>query len=118
MQTGVRKLFGTQASCTLLHCIQNPFQGLSYSATVLTMLLMWLLPRLSMLRMGLAPCAPFNVTNDLMVAAAKLAREYNGVRLHTHLAENQVCVQAVNAAHWPGSQIPNHGHQRPHGQCC
>ena len=43
-----------------------------------------------MLRMGLAPCSPFTVTNDLMKAAAKLAREYEGVRLHTHLAENQV----------------------------
>lgn len=42
-----------------------------------------------MLRMGLAPCAPFNVTNDLMLAAARLARKYPGVRLHTHLAENQ-----------------------------
>ena len=41
-----------------------------------------------MLRMGLAPCAPFNVTQDLMVAAAKLARQHEGVRLHTHLAEN------------------------------
>ncbi|BDA49398.1 5'-deoxyadenosine deaminase [Coccomyxa sp. Obi] len=45
--------------------------------------------RYSMLRVGLAPCAPFNVTNDLMLAAARLARKYPGVRLHTHLAENQ-----------------------------
>ena len=45
--------------------------------------------RFSMLRVSLAPCAPFNVTNDLMEAAAKLARKYPGVRLHTHLAENQ-----------------------------
>lgn len=29
-----------------------------------------------MLRMGLAPCAPFNVTNNLMVEAARLARKY------------------------------------------
>ena len=42
-----------------------------------------------MLRMGLAPCAPFNVTQDLMKSAAKLARQYENVRLHTHLAENQ-----------------------------
>ena len=44
--------------------------------------------RYSMLRMGLAPCAPFNVTQDLMISAAKLARQHSGVRLHTHLAEN------------------------------
>lgn len=44
--------------------------------------------RYSMLRMGLAPCAPFNVTQDLMISAAKLARQHPGVRLHTHLAEN------------------------------
>ena len=41
-----------------------------------------------MLRMGLAPCAPFNVTQNLMVSAAKLARQHQNVRLHTHLAEN------------------------------
>ncbi len=45
--------------------------------------------RFSMLRMGLSPCAPFNVTQDLMKAAAKLARQHQGVRLHTHLAENE-----------------------------
>lgn len=43
-----------------------------------------------MLRVGLAPCSPFTVTSELMIAAAKLARQYEGVRLHTHLAENQV----------------------------
>ena len=40
----------------------------------------------SMLRMGVAPCSPFSVTGELMVAAAELARD-RGVRLHTHLAE-------------------------------
>lgn len=40
----------------------------------------------SMLRMGVAPCSPFSVTGDLLVEAAKLARD-KGVRLHTHLAE-------------------------------
>jgi cytosine/adenosine deaminase-related metal-dependent hydrolase len=40
----------------------------------------------SMLRMGVAPCSPFSVTEDLMREAAGLARE-RGVRLHTHLAE-------------------------------
>ena len=42
-----------------------------------------------MLRMGLAPSACFNVTNELMVKIARLARRYPGVRLHTHLAETQ-----------------------------
>ena len=42
----------------------------------------------AMLRVGLAPCSPFSVTPDLMREAADMARAY-GVRLHTHLAENQ-----------------------------
>jgi len=40
----------------------------------------------SMLRMGVAPCSPFSVTGELMLAAADLARRHQ-VRLHTHLAE-------------------------------
>jgi 8-oxoguanine deaminase len=44
--------------------------------------------RYSMLRIGIAPAAPFNVSLDLMRESAALARSYNGVRLHTHLAEN------------------------------
>ena len=40
----------------------------------------------SMLRIGLAPCAPFSVSEDLMRRTAELAREH-GLRLHTHLAE-------------------------------
>lgn len=40
----------------------------------------------SMLRMGVAPCSPFSVTEDLMREAAALARD-RGARLHTHLAE-------------------------------
>jgi len=44
--------------------------------------------RYSMLRMGVAPTAPFNVSQDLMRESAALARSYKGVRLHTHLAEN------------------------------
>lgn len=43
--------------------------------------------RFSMSRIVIAPCAPFTVTQDLMIEAAKLARSY-GVSLHTHLAEN------------------------------
>jgi 8-oxoguanine deaminase len=42
----------------------------------------------SMLRLGLAPCAPFSVSEDLMRRTADLAREH-GLRLHTHLAETK-----------------------------
>ncbi|MBT8415389.1 MAG: 8-oxoguanine deaminase [Boseongicola sp.] len=41
----------------------------------------------SMVRVGVAPCSPFSVSRDLMRDAAVLARD-KGVRLHTHLAEN------------------------------
>jgi cytosine/adenosine deaminase-related metal-dependent hydrolase len=40
----------------------------------------------SMLRIGVAPCSPFSVTETLLAASAELARR-RGVRLHTHLAE-------------------------------
>jgi cytosine/adenosine deaminase-related metal-dependent hydrolase len=40
----------------------------------------------AMTRIGLAPCAPFSVSEDLMRKTAEIARE-NGLRLHTHLAE-------------------------------
>ncbi|SUA79935.1 Isoxanthopterin deaminase [Nocardia otitidiscaviarum] len=40
----------------------------------------------SMLRVAVAPCSPFSVTEGLMLDAAALART-KGVRLHTHLAE-------------------------------
>ena len=49
--------------------------------------------RHSMLRMTLAPCSPFSVSKDLMRQSALLARTYPGVRLHTHLAENDRDVQ-------------------------
>ncbi len=42
----------------------------------------------SMCRVGIAPCSPFSVSQDLMRDAALLARD-KGVMLHTHLAENQ-----------------------------
>ncbi|MCB9554842.1 MAG: 8-oxoguanine deaminase [Deltaproteobacteria bacterium] len=40
----------------------------------------------SMVRVALAPCSPFSVTDRLMERSAELARRY-GVKLHTHLAE-------------------------------
>ncbi|MEL6908927.1 MAG: 8-oxoguanine deaminase [Cyanobacteria bacterium J06629_2] len=45
--------------------------------------------RYSMLRIVLAPCSPFSVSQDLMKESAAMARSYQGVRLHTHLAENK-----------------------------
>jgi len=45
--------------------------------------------RHSMVRMTLAPCSPFSVSQDLMRETAAMARTYSGVRLHTHLAENK-----------------------------
>lgn len=43
--------------------------------------------RYAMLRIVVAPCSPFSVSQNLMREAAALARSYK-VRLHTHLAEN------------------------------
>jgi len=40
----------------------------------------------SMLRIALAPCSPFSVTQELMRETVKLAEEH-GVLIHTHLAE-------------------------------
>jgi cytosine/adenosine deaminase-related metal-dependent hydrolase len=40
----------------------------------------------AMVRVALAPCSPFSVTQGLMADAAELARR-RGVRLHTHMAE-------------------------------
>ena len=45
--------------------------------------------RHSMIRMALGPCSPFTISEDLMRESANLARNYEGVRLHTHLAENR-----------------------------
>jgi 8-oxoguanine deaminase len=39
-------------------------------------------------QVALAPCAPFNVTRDLMVETAALAERFD-CRLHTHLAETR-----------------------------
>ncbi|MCU1366802.1 MAG: putative triazine hydrolase [Ilumatobacteraceae bacterium] len=41
----------------------------------------------AMLRIAIAPCSPFTVTEQLMVRAAELAERLD-VRLHTHFAEN------------------------------
>jgi cytosine/adenosine deaminase-related metal-dependent hydrolase len=41
----------------------------------------------AMVRIALAPCSPFSVTEQLMVASAELAATLD-VRLHTHFAEN------------------------------
>ena len=41
----------------------------------------------SMVRVALAPCSPFTVTESLMVRSAELAEQLD-VRLHTHFAEN------------------------------
>lgn len=41
----------------------------------------------AMIQIGVAPCSPFSVSRELMRDAAVLARD-KGVRLHTHLAEN------------------------------
>ena len=45
----------------------------------------------AMARIAVAPCSPFSVSRDLMRESARLARSFgpaHGVRLHTHLAEN------------------------------
>ena len=41
----------------------------------------------AMVQVAVAPCSPFSVSRELMVESARLARAL-GVRLHTHLAEN------------------------------
>lgn len=43
----------------------------------------------SMLRIGLAPCSPFSVTEHLMRETVEIARQYPLVNLHTHLAETR-----------------------------
>ena len=43
---------------------------------------------LSMLKIALAPCSPFSVSQNLMKETAILARDFS-VGMHTHLAENK-----------------------------
>ena len=70
----------------------------------------------SMCRVGLAPCSPFSVTQELMLESARLARAYQ-VRLHTHLAETldeeNFCLQRfgkrpveyAESLEWLGSDV-------------
>ena len=71
----------------------------------------------SMLRIGLAPCSPFSVSADLMKRCAQLARQYESVNLHTHLAEtideNRFCeekfgmrpLQYMESLGWTGDDV-------------
>jgi cytosine/adenosine deaminase-related metal-dependent hydrolase len=73
----------------------------------------------SMLQIALAPCSPFSVSPDLMRQSAVLARSFQGqgVRLHTHLAENdhdiaysrekfnQTPAQYAQALGWLGDDV-------------
>ena len=52
----------------------------------------------AMLQIAVAPCSPFTVSTDLMRESAQLARAL-GVRMHTHLAENDHDV-AYTQAHF------------------
>lgn len=71
----------------------------------------------SMLRIGLAPCSPFSVSADLMRESARLARTYQRVGLHTHLAEtldeDRFCLEKfgkhpldyAESVEWMGSDV-------------
>ena len=71
----------------------------------------------SMLRIGIAPCSPFSVTHTLMTESAALARAYDKVGLHTHLAEtldeHRYCIERfgkspleyVQSLDWLGDNI-------------
>jgi cytosine/adenosine deaminase-related metal-dependent hydrolase len=71
----------------------------------------------AMLRLVLAPCSPFSVTADLMRESAELARQYQRVHLHTHLAETldeeQFCLEKfgmrpvdyVESLGWTGHDV-------------
>ena len=50
----------------------------------------------AMTQVALAPCAPFNVTKQLMIETAQLAEKHN-CRLHTHLAETRDEVDYCNS---------------------
>jgi 8-oxoguanine deaminase len=71
----------------------------------------------SMLRIGLAPCSPFNVSASLMVESARLGRAHQRVGLHTHLAEtldeNRFCMEKfgkrpmeyAESVEWVGNEV-------------
>ena len=71
----------------------------------------------SMLRIGLAPCSPFSVSPELMIDSAHLARSFDRVGLHTHLAEtldeNRYCLEKfgkrplefVEELDWHGDEV-------------
>lgn len=44
--------------------------------------------RFAMVRVGVAPCSPFSVSENLLRESARLARSYR-VRMHSHLAETK-----------------------------
>ena len=66
--------------------------------------------KFSMLKIALAPCSPFSVSQDLMEETAKLARNYS-VSLHTHLAENNedIVYTKQNFGMTPGEYIEDLG---------
>lgn len=77
--------------------------------------------RHAMLRIVVAPCSPFTVTQDLMRESAELARSY-GVHLHTHLAENVKDIEFSLASFGmrPGEYIEDAGwvgHDVWHAHC-
>ncbi len=64
----------------------------------------------AMVRVGIAPCSPFSVSQELMRDAAALAAD-KGVRLHTHLAENaeDVAWSLENNGNRPGEYAESLG---------
>ncbi|MFT4013241.1 MAG: 8-oxoguanine deaminase [Paracoccus sp. (in: a-proteobacteria)] len=64
----------------------------------------------AMVQVALAPCSPFSVSRELMRDAAILARE-KGVRLHTHLAENDedIAYSLANFGMLPGDYAESLG---------
>lgn len=75
----------------------------------------------AMLRIGVAPCSPFSVSQGLMRDAALLARD-KGVMLHTHLAEDadDVAFSLARFGCRPGQYAENLGWTGPdvwHAHC-